>query len=47
MKNIAIIISFLAFGTIMTAQEVSPSKSSFRINLLSPGIGGEFRITPN
>ncbi len=47
MKNIAIAIFFLTFGTMMTAQEVSPSKSRFRVNFLSSGIGGEFQITRN
>lgn len=46
MKNIIIIIFFLTFGTLLTAQEVSPPKSSFRIDFLNPGIGGEFQIAP-
>ncbi len=47
MKNIAITVFFLAFGTLLSAQEVSLSKHSLRLNFLNPGIGGEFQITPN
>lgn len=47
MKNIAIIVFFLAFGTLLSAQDVNLSNHSFRLNFLNPGIGGEFQITPN
>lgn len=45
MKNITIIILFLAFGTLLTAQEVSTPKNNLRINF-NPDIGKEFHITP-
>jgi|GEM_PF-3315370 len=46
MKNTLIIISLLMFGTMLTAQEANTPTSSLRINILSPGIGGEFQIAP-
>jgi len=47
MKNTVITIFFLAFGTFLTAQELNTTKGSFRINILNPGIGGEFQIVPS
>ena len=46
MKNTLIIVALLMFGTLLTAQEVNTPTSSLRINILNPGIGGEFQIAP-
>lgn len=47
MKNLWLIIFLLTFNTLLTAQEIDHLNNSFKIDILAPGISGEFPIAKN